>query len=59
MNPRRPGQFLEEQIQRKAMIAGVCIALAWGLALNGLVSFGVPSKVLPRFQPLPMSLTIC
>ncbi|MEP6476052.1 MAG: nuclease-related domain-containing protein [Actinomycetota bacterium] len=35
MDARRPGQFLEEQIQRKAMIAGAGVALVWGLAALG------------------------
>jgi hypothetical protein len=35
MDARRPGQFLEEQIQRKAMIAGACVATTWGLAALG------------------------
>lgn len=47
MNPRRPGQFLEEQIQRKAMIAGVCIAFAWGLAALGLEWWPVALAVIP------------
>ncbi len=47
MTPRRPGQFLEEQIQRKAMIAGVCIALAWGLAAAGLEWWPVALAVIP------------
>ena len=45
--PRRPGQFLEEQIQRKAMIAGVCIAFAWGLAALGLEWWPVALAVIP------------
>ena len=32
MVPRRPGQFLEEQIERKALLAGACIAFVWVVA---------------------------
>ena len=47
MNARRPGQFLEEQIQRKAMVAGVCIAFAWGLAALGLEWWPISLAVIP------------
>jgi hypothetical protein len=47
MNARRPGQFLEEQIQRKAMIAGVCIACSWGLAALGLEWWPISLAVIP------------
>jgi hypothetical protein len=47
MSARRPGQFLEEQIQRKAMIAGVCIAFAWGLAALGLEWWPISLVVIP------------
>jgi Nuclease-related domain len=32
MVPRRPGQFLEERIERKALLAGACIAVVWAVA---------------------------
>ena len=47
MDARRPGQFLEEQIQRKAMAAGACVAFAWGLAALGVRWWPASLAVLP------------
>ena len=47
MDARRPGQFLEEQIQRKAMIAGACVAFVWGLAAFGFRWWPAALLVLP------------
>ncbi len=47
MDARRPGQFLEEQIQRKAMIAGACVALVWALAALGFRWWPFALVVLP------------
>lgn len=47
MDPRRPGQFLEEQIQRKAMIAGACVALVWAVAALGFRWWPFALVVLP------------
>jgi hypothetical protein len=47
MEARRPGQFLEEQIQRKAMIAGAGVALAWGLAALGFEWWPASLAVIP------------
>jgi nuclease-like protein len=47
MDARRPGQFLEEQIQRKAMIAGACVALVWGLAAFGFRWWPAALLVMP------------
>jgi nuclease-like protein len=47
MDARRPGQFLEEQIQRKAMIAGACVAFAWGLAALGVRWWPAALAVIP------------
>ena len=47
MDARRPGQFLEEQIQRKAMIAGACVAFVWGLAAFGFRWWPASLAVIP------------
>jgi Nuclease-related domain len=47
MEARRPGQFLEEQIQRKAMVAGACVAFAWGLAALGFRWWPAALAVIP------------
>jgi Nuclease-related domain len=47
MDARRPGQFLEEQIQRKAMIAGACLALVWALDALGFRWWPAALVVIP------------
>lgn len=47
MEARRPGQFLEEQIQRKAMIAGACVAVVWALAALGFRWWPASLVVIP------------
>ena len=47
MEARRPGQFLEEQIQLKSMVAGACVALVWGLAALGFRWWPAAIAVLP------------
>jgi hypothetical protein len=47
MEARRPGQFLEEQIQRKAMIAGACVALVWAVAALGFRWWPAALVVIP------------
>jgi Nuclease-related domain len=47
MEARRPGQFLEEQIQRKAMMAGACVALVWAVAALGFRWWPAALVVLP------------
>ena len=47
MDVRRPGQFLEEQIQRKAMIAGACVAFVWGIAALGFRWWPASLAVIP------------
>jgi hypothetical protein len=47
MDPRRPGQFLEERIERKALILGAGIALTWILALLGARYWPLALAVIP------------
>jgi hypothetical protein len=47
MEARRPGQFLEEQIQRKAMMAGACVALVWAVAALGFRWWPAALVVIP------------
>ena len=47
MEARRPGQFLEEQIQRKAMIAGAGVAFVWGTAALGFRWWPASLAVIP------------
>jgi hypothetical protein len=47
MVPRRPGQFLEERIERKALLAGACIAVVWTLAGLGFRWWPLSLVVVP------------